>query len=384
MLVVLPDFPYPPVHGGRVDMWGQLCHLSRAGHAIHLVVTVKQQPEPEAVPVVASKVARLSIVHRSYGPRALVSREPFQMASRAGLREIALEASYDVVLLSSEFVAPVLANPALHCRRIALRVHNDEASFARQVAESETNPFRKLFFGRESRRLERASAAVFARAGQLWFISRDYHRQWVAERPGAAGRAAWLPPSLDLEGFRRVALEGRQVLFVGNLRAPTNLEGLRWYLDQVHPRLRHLEGYRFVVAGALLGKDLPVWLRAAGPEVEVHTDAADLGVYYRRSAVFVNPMQRGASLKLKTVNAVENGLPVVTTTVGNEGTGFEDGTHVLERNSPQDFAAAIEELLITAGRRQELVAAAQGFLSTRYDHGRDLERLLDKLLKTED
>lgn len=329
-----------------------------------------------------SRVARLNLVSRCHGWPAVLGLKPFQVASRAALREVDLEAGYDVVLLVSEFVEPILSNPRLRSPKVVLRVHNDEASYARQVGLSERNPLRMAFFGLESVRMKRASAGVLERADQLWFISKDHHRQWSADQPDSADKAWWVPPPLDLNGLRRAPLAGRQVLFVGNLVAPTNLEGIRWYLEQVHPLLCRLEGYRFTIAGALLGGTLPAWLRGLDHRVRLRTDVEELGEYYRQSAVFVNPMRRGASLKLKTVNAVENGLPVVTTTVGNEGTGFEDGAHLLERNSPRAFAAAIEGLLADAGRRQELVAAAQQFLVDHYDHQRHLEELLGKLMNT--
>jgi glycosyltransferase involved in cell wall biosynthesis len=356
--------------------------LSRLGHRIHLIATVKQEPEATAVREVQSRVARLDIVLRRRGWLTALGWKPFQTASRTALREVELEAGYDVALLESEFVQPILENPRLHCRKVALRIHNDEASYARDIGRSERSPLRKAFFHLESVRMKSASGSVLKQADQLWFISGDYHRSWSAKQPESADKAWWVPPPLDLDGLRQPALSGRKVLAVGNLVAPTNLEGIGWYLDHVHPRLCRLPGYQFTVAGALLGGGIPKRLCSLDDRVRLVTNAEELRGYYQESAVFVNPMQRGVSLKLKTVNAVENGLPVVTTTVGNEGTGFKDGVHLLERNSPEAFAAAVEELLDDAGRRRELAGAAQRFLVEHYDHRRHLEQLLDKLMET--
>jgi glycosyltransferase involved in cell wall biosynthesis len=112
----------------------------------------------------------------------------------------------------------------------------------------------------------------------------------------------------------------------------------------------------------------------ADARVRLITDVADLGPYYERSSVFVNPMQNGASVKVKTLNAAANGLPIVTTPVGNEGTGFVDGRDVIVRDTPESFAEGIRSLLVNGRRRRSLAAAGHRFLIGHYDHKACLAR----------
>lgn len=343
-------------------------------------MTVRQKPDQDAIREVAARVDRLDIVDRVRSIPAALGWRPFQMASRSALSRVPLDPPYDLTLLEQEVVEPILSNPQLRTSKVALRVHNDEAAFCWHTARSEKNPLLKAYHLTEGIRFRAASRRVFRAADQLWFISQDHRNKWAIRESASAGKAYWLPPPVDISALRQIPLTGATVLFVGNLVAATNIEGVNWYLENVHPSLRDVPGYRFRIAGALLGRPMPESLKVdwSDQQVSAIKDEPDLRRCYNESAVFVNPMRHGVSLKLKTLNAVENGLPVVTSTVGNEGTGFQNGTHVLVRDSAGEFASGIRLLLGDLGRRRDLVASAQRFLAENYNDRAILDGLLHK------
>jgi glycosyltransferase involved in cell wall biosynthesis len=132
--------------------------------------------------------------------------------------------------------------------------------------------------------------------------------------------------------------------------------------------LLDIPDYRLTIAGSLLGGTMPRRLTEAArdPRCTIAVDVPDLTGLYASAAVFINPMIRGTSIKMKTVNAVENGLAVVTTAVGNEGAGFTDGLHLLVRDTPETFASAVRTLLWSGERRRSMAACAQQFLIENY------------------
>lgn len=335
----------------------------------------------------AARVNRIDVVPRSRSSLTAARRRPFQVASRDSLAACPLEQDYDLVLLESELVAPILANPALRYGKLALRVHNDEASFSRNIAKCQANPLLKAFHWAESLRFPATSREVFERADQIWFICGDFHSRWSAAHPDTAGNSFWLPVPIDVADLRQAPLTSQRVIFIGNLVAATNIEAIEWYIANVHPGLRDIPGYHFSVVGSLIGRAFPPSLatHTSDPQLSFVTDAPDLGPHYQESSIFVNPMRHGASVKVKTIHAVANGLPVITTTVGNEGTGFQDGRHVLVRNSPSEFSRTLRELLLGGTDcRLELVTAAQAFLAARYDHPAQVSHLLASLIQKGD
>lgn len=378
ILHIASDFPYPPHHGARVDIWGRICALADLGHQLHLVATVRSNPSPADLKVVHGRVAQLDIVQRDSNLSGILTNRPVQVETRRNLRSLPLWPAYDLTVLEQEFTCPILENPNLRSRRVVLRVHNDEAAFFSDLRRSSPSVLKRAYYAVETGRFRKWSPRAFAGADELWFISHDHCRTWMEAHPADAHRAKWLPPPI-IRTFPPARLsDGAQVLFVGNLLAPTNVQGIAWYISEVQPALRDLPGYRFVVAGSLLGGTLPSVLRRARDrgDCSLLTDAPDLTALYRDSTVFVNPMRRGASLKVKTVNAVEHGLPVVTTSVGNEGTGFQDKDHVLVADTPPMFAGAVRRLLQEPESRVSLVCSSQNFLRAHYDHGRQLRHLL--------
>ena len=343
--------------------------MSELGLEIDLIATVKRPPLESERKVVQSYVNRLHVVPRAPMHSGLWRPSPMQVTSRSPLRRVRLDGEYDAVLLESEFVAPILDNPTLRASRRILRVHNDEPKFFADLAASEPHPLRRFYYKHESSRFAKWLPSLWRSIDEFWFISRDYAEEWKGRYPERDSAAYWMPPSAapKLAAFSHQS-DSCGVLFAGNLVVPTNLEGLTWYLDYVHPLLLDIPDYRLTIAGSLLGGTMPRRLAEAqhDPRCTVAVDLPDLTPLYRNAAVFINPMLRGTSVKMKTVNAVENGMALVTTAVGNEVTGFADGLHLLVCDTPETFASGIRELIESRERRRSMAASAQQFLVDNY------------------
>lgn len=379
ILHVWNDFPVPPHHGGRIDLWGRVRALHELGHEVDAVATVKTLPEPCHYLAAAKEVRSITLVRRYPNPVGILSREPLQLRTRRKLAGLKLTRSYDVVLLEQEYVAPALDAPCLDCGRVILRVHNDEPAYYLDLAESEECWWRRLYYLEEARRFRRTSPAVFDKAHELWFISYDHWQRWRASHPHANQRTAWLPAALPGPFRPAHSGAGERVLITGNLFQPTNLEGLEWFLNEVHPWLTRRPHYELCVAGSTRCARAQAVIRRlqTAPRVELHLNEPDLEPLYRSAAVFVNPMQRGVSVKLKTLDAICHGLPVVSTPAGLDGAGLQSGEHVLLATSGVAMAEAIARLLEGPDERRALVESAQEFLAKRYNQRANLERLLD-------
>lgn len=360
-------------------MWGRLLALRELGHQVHLVATVKAYPADKEVAHVKKMVNQLDFVEREPNWTGIFSSLPVQVVSRSRLKEIRFKGDFDVALGESEFVYPAFQNRTLQAGLRVLRIHNDEGRFMRELAAVEHSSFKLGYYRIETRRLSRFSPTAMASVDQLWFSSSDQFMDYMDAHPDSTGRAAWLPPPITMDALVFPRIKGsRQVLFVGGLSAIPNIEAIEWYMSGVHSRLKEIEGYRFAIAGNTRGRPISRVLReAAGDEhCALHTDVADLSALYSESAVFVNPMLHGASIKMKTVNAAENGLPVVTTRIGNEGTGFLDQQHVRIADKPDLFALQIKSLLCAPAIGVQMAERAQEFLRARYRHAEQIASLL--------
>ena len=134
------------------------------------------------------------------------------------------------------------------------------------------------------------------------------------------------------------------ILFVGRLDEEwnPNVDGLRWYLEHIHPRIiEQLGQIPMTIVGEPGDIDLP---RPAG--VEFLGRVADLAPLYDRHRLFVAPTRFAAGIPKKITGAAAHGLPVVATSILVDQLGWSDGDEVLDGgdNAPTRFAERIVEL----------------------------------------
>jgi glycosyltransferase involved in cell wall biosynthesis len=361
ILIVAPDCPYPPNHGGRKDVFTRIELYHRLGYHVDLAFTSYEEPDADARQVLESLCGRVIWVPRTKLPVFLPFLQSFQVRSRSKLAKVAFDGEYDLALLESEYVFVVLGNPRLKARRIDLRVHNNESAYYRALAEAAGNPVKKLYFLSEAVYFRITRSAMFGKVDRLNFISFDEYAS-VAD-----AKKRFVPTYVDPARFKEQQ-DGGAVLFVGNLFAQNNLAGLRWYLEQVHPKMAGNPAYRLVIAGNTRGS-VPGFLQGIAdrdPKVTFIDSPTDLSPVYQSGSVFINPMLTGAGVKIKTVDAVANGLPVVSTSVGAEGIGLRDGGSVVIANDPQSFASGIERLLHDKQEAARIFGNARAFLLENY------------------
>jgi len=93
----------------------------------------------------------------------------------------------------------------------------------------------------------------------------------------------------------------------------------------------------------------------------------DVAPYYRRSTVCVVPVRTGGGTRLKILEAMALGRPVVSTTIGCEGLDVADGEHLLIADSPEQFAEKTVRLLTDRALCRHITTAARQLVVTRYD-----------------
>jgi glycosyltransferase involved in cell wall biosynthesis len=375
ILWVAPDFIYPPNHGGRIDLLRRAYVFQKCGYEVDFLATVMQTPNERDIAVVRKLVRSVRFVSRKMRVGQFFGKEPMQVASRVGLESVALNCEYDVVFLEGEYVSRILRNPGLKARNVVLRIHNYEPKYFRQLGKSARSPLHKLYYFMEARKFGRLIKELWPKCSSLLFVSQEEHERYGREFNGHPidTKAIYMPPPVLMTDRLPTAKAGATVLFVGSLFMPNNREAVEWYQQNVHRKLFGVNGYRLLVAGNARGVSRS-WLQevAAVPGTELIESPEDLDDIYRSAVILINPMRHGAGIKWKTINAAEEGLPVVSTTIGAEGLGLLNGVHLVVADSPEDFLKGIQDLLGSADLRTQMVHAARKHLSETFDHGRFL------------
>ena len=187
-------------------------------------------------------------------------------------------------------------------------------------------------------------------------------RRWLPRLP-----IAYVPSGIDLQDFP-ICFDPRaedEVLFVGNYLHPPNVEGALWLAHEVWPLVRRL---RPSARLTLAGRAPPAAIQAlAAPDIRIPGTVDDLRPLYARASLVTAPIFWGSGVRIKILEALACGLPLVTTALAAEGIDLRQDQRALFAERPAEFAAAIVRLLDDAALRARLGAAGRALIERDYD-----------------
>ncbi len=388
ILVVCQDFPYPLNYAGPIDSYNKIKALHDAGYKVYLIATVKEGVHSEYFHEISKICSQIFLIYRKYGFRNFLSITPFQISSRTDEIEISEivsnlgSAEIWSILCDGYYGIGIVASLAqkINPKYIYLRVNNNEPSYFKALSRSTTNIFKKFYYFIDSLKFSMHENILLNRVNIDAFLHVSIEEKSHYQAKFPKKKHYFLPAGIDTT--KMLPYERRDhssVIFIGSLFMPNNLEGLYWYIELVHDRLSlRLTGYKLLIAGNTRGgmdKKL-MHLISKRKNITLIDSHAFLDPIYRMGSIFINPMLNGAGVKLKSLNAICAGLPVVSTLIGNEGSGLLDGDHLLVASEPQDFYQKICLLFENEQLRRKLVEQSQHFVQSSYEQSSALKRVM--------
>ncbi|NDY42541.1 glycosyltransferase [Dissulfurirhabdus thermomarina] len=262
---------------------------------------------------------------------------------------------YDIVFIDEIFGARVFLNKFLkrifveqQGAKILIQSHNIESVLVRRYANNMLK-LGKFFLIGELFLIQLWEKKFWGFANKVIFISsNDYN---IARKLcPKSSRFQFFFPSRLLHKRHRVSLLRRTntILHIGTGHWPPNIVGLKYFLRHVLPLVRaKIKNVRFIH----IGKGTPHSIKKYGDGdfIQVFDYIDEIDSYYENADVFVAPLLSGSGIKIKILDAMMRGLPVVTTPVGAEG--IPDTAGVRVGATPQEFAQHIVSLIINDAER---------------------------------
>lgn len=157
------------------------------------------------------------------------------------------------------------------------------------------------------------------------------------------------------------------LLFCGTLDYGPNTEGLLWFHSKIFPLVKaQLPQVKLTVVGKM---------HREGPYEELKSDASvnfegfveDVAPYYRQSSLLIVPLLKGSGTRLKILEAMSMGNPVVSTAIGAEGIEAKPGKHYMLADTEEAFARAIVQLLQDSSLFEAMRKEARKLVEKKYD-----------------
>ena len=176
-------------------------------------------------------------------------------------------------------------------------------------------------------------------------------------------KSVFMPFPVNYEMVHPVLKNENNIVFMGSLFMQNNTFGLDWYLKNVHSLLiNEIPDYHFYIVGSLKEENKEIQEKYRHlQQVTFIVNAPKLKEYYTKSKVFINPMFHGSGVKVKSVNALINGIPLVSTSVGAEGIGLTNNMFYLA-NTAVEFKNQILSVINNPQQAIEKTLLAQEYL----------------------
>jgi glycosyltransferase involved in cell wall biosynthesis len=277
----------------------------------------------------------------------------------AAAREVARQHPNGTLVLEYAHLEPWVRG--LPAARRVLATHNVESGLLGSYAAT-AGTLRRLLLRMESAAVRRLESRLY----------RDYDVVVVVSQPDAdrlrftadGPRVVVCPNGLEPAAVLAPASEP-VVAFVASFGWAPNVDAASWFGREVWPLVvAELPEARLLLVGR---SPAPEVRALAGPTVEVTGTVADVAPYLQRARVAVAPLRSGGGTRLKILEALGAGRPVVATRIGAEGLDdLAGGGGVTLADEPAAMARAIVELLRDPARAQELGRAGHDSVNARF------------------
>jgi polysaccharide biosynthesis protein PslH len=374
-LFLVPEAPYPLAGGGALRTASLIHGLARFYELDLIVFRQPMAPDPRKLipPGLAQRVSIIDLPVNGRGLAArglrnavrLVRQVPPLVDRFSGFeREVAAAIEgrrYELAIIEHFWCAGYWEQISRVADRVALDLHNVESELHEScaVAEGGAEGFAHRMFARAALELERSWLPRFS----LILAASAADGDLIGRRAGGV-RVSVYPNAIPLPALPTATRE-HVIVFSGNLEYHPNTSAVRFFRQQVWPRLR--DRWPNLI-WRLVGRNpqaVQQWTKG-DERIQVTGPVEDAIAELARAQVAVAPILAGSGTRLKILEAWGAGLPVVSTTLGAEGLPAKDGRHLLLADGGEPFARAVSRLLQDARLREELSGAGRALLESQF------------------
>ena len=378
-------FPYPPDNGIKIRTLSLIKALARR-HEVDVAALSAQPPNEEQLAALRPYCRNiLTEARRPYRPGGLEAllgffsplprsvASTYSPAMAAAVRHAASHFTPDLVICGEISMAPY----ALALRRLPRILEALELSL---IYETTHRPARIL--QRWRGRLTWIKHAAYVRRYLSHFdactVASPTELRRVRELAPGPSRLAAVPNGTDLERntFGSDQPEPDMLIYSGALTYEANFDAVNFFLSEVFPLiLAQRPATRLQITGGLAG--VPVERLPQSPAVTFTGYLDDVRPAIQHSSVAVVPLRSGGGTRLKILESLALGTPVVATPKGAEGLDLTPGRDLLIAETPADFAAAVLGLLGNPGLREAMRQSGRQAVEARYDFAKIGEAFCD-------
>lgn len=171
--------------------------------------------------------------------------------------------------------------------------------------------------------------------------------------------------------------KSKNVIFFGAMSRPENHLSAIWFIENVMPLLKGT-GAVFQVIGGGASDELK---RMESENVKILGFIEDVSPFFKDALCMAAPLVLGAGIKVKVIEGMSSGMPVLTNKLGIEGIYAKDGEHYFHCEEPEEYADCIKMLINNREKAEEVSAASKDFIKSKFDMEKSADKYIQILKK---
>ena len=385
LLWILPYLPWPTTSGGKLRQYHLLRCMAARGHRITLLVQSKVALDPAARAQLEPLVEQLIVLERRplrslatlwrglFSPLPLLATVNGHAPALAAQLDSLLQQPWDIVQVEHSYTFQACeAVLRKHRQPFVITEHNVESDLAEVTYARLAAPLR-LLAGWDRQRYRRWERRVLGQARRVIALTQA---DAAVLAPLTAAPVAVVVNGTDTGAFAAVQPDAsaRRLLFVGNFEYAPNVDAVEWLLEAVMPRVWAQAGYaRLCICGYALPAQWQV--RWRDPRIEWRGFVPSLQQVQQHSSLFIAALRDGGGSKLKVLEAMAAGLPLVATPQAVSGLDVAVGRHYAGGATAEALVQAVLALLADPARAHALGEAGRSYVQQQHDWSRSADQL---------
>ncbi len=379
ILIISPQIPLPQTDGGKRSIFGLIKYLHKRGHQIDFVTYRKKSELNAAIPIlkefctpyildIQTENNFIGAVLNLFSPIPYnVSKYRRKQAEQL-VQTLLTEHKYDVVQIHNVHMAwlvEVIKNVSK--TPVVLREENVEMIIMKRFFENEKNIFLKYFAKIQYQKFIKYEPRLCEKFDNCIMISKEDEQTLKKMNPQIKTSA--IPSGVDFENiviYNSKKIE-HSLVHIGNIDWPPNYDSLQWFVSDIFPKVVNIFS------------DAKLYVYGGGDYKRIRIDASlnnniifngyveNIWKEISDKALAVIPLRIGSGIRIKILEMLAHGQPIITTEIGKEGIDVEDGRQLLIADSKKDFIDKICRFFNGEYNSRILSERGEIFVKQNYD-----------------
>ncbi|MBV9357802.1 MAG: glycosyltransferase [Chloroflexi bacterium] len=353
VLIVTPSLPYPLIWGFGIRVYQIIKYLAERHHVSVLAyagpddqarIAALRETGAAIYPVIrnepSTRAKRRAQITSLLSPASFQKQSLDSAGMQAAIDHLLSTQKFDIIQVESSQMSAFNFRSAAP---VLVDEHNIEYELLYRTFQTERSPVRKVYNWVEFQKFRREEMRSWQQAAGCILTSEreeDILRGHVPQVPTLV-----VPNGVDVDNFSPmpVAPDAESIVFLGVMHYRPNVDAALYFAREILPHILQVRpNAKFTIVGGGPPEELR---RLVGPNIEVTGRVADTRPYVSRAGAFVVPLRMGSGTRLKVLEGLAMGRPLVSTSLGCEGIAAVDGEHLLIADEPRHFAWSVLRLL---------------------------------------